>query len=147
MIIEYTGKTWDDNLMPFIQSIFERMDTSVSFSEDISEETDTDESENVINMKLKKEWNDNEAEIVDFVSVMRVMQKQKKTKRFRMDLEHLFDGTWELDDPFDGNHLLDATPYEEETESDSPLEQLKYESDDEENELSKEIRRSSLIGE
>lgn len=80
------------------------------------------EDENIENDKVKakiilrKEENDNEAEIMDFIEILRIMQKQKNIIDFEICYEELFLATWDLNDSKDGEYLLEGSPYDDDEE-------------------------------
>ena len=65
---------------------------------------------------LRKEENDNEAEIMDFIEILRIMQKQKNIIDFEICYEELFLATWDLNDSKDGEYLLEGSPYDDDEE-------------------------------
>lgn len=119
--IEVGNNTTAENLKMLLEIIERFIQTEIDI-----EISDKEEEHTLI--KFEKEWDDNEAEIVSVISILRMIQEQKEGN-FRMDYEHLMDNSWEfeIDEP-----MLEATPREltQQTEPDSPLEELTEEEEE-----------------
>lgn len=127
------------NIREFSKSEYEKIDKLKKVNKAIFKTTDTNLIQNIstphekteerrliLELKLVKDMNDNEAEIMDYIQIIRIIQKQKKIPEFRINYEQLFVATWNLETTNDGNYLLDGSPYEidEEEWMDTPFEEL-----------------------
>lgn len=126
MKVKYIYDTTDDDILStFMQTIVKTMDTDLTIT--VSDIDEYEEEDYDIELKLIKEWDDNEAEIMHIIEFLRLLQEQKYTPKFIINFDELFSGTWDFDDLYTENYMLDATPYDEEDESDSPLSEIKDE--------------------
>ena len=97
------------------ESIFECMSTKLTHDK-IFEDENIENDKVKAKIILKKEENDNEAEIMDYIQILRIMQKQKNIIDFEICYEELFLATWDLNDSKDGEYLLEGSPYDDDEE-------------------------------
>jgi len=116
---------WREQLKTSLEAITQWLNLDV----EVVSVSNDDEIEEKIILKFKKEWEDNEAEIVDLISIIRELENQKKAPDMRMDYNDLFKGAWDF--PVNEDDYLHGVPPElqQDEAMDTPLNELEEDDD------------------